>query len=153
MSLDYVPGVRPWARSIKERITIGPHAGVMPPWFVEKDIGIQRIKADPSLSDQGSRPVVKWVNNVRRSAIRPTCRPALKFRRFGQMDHRRTGLDRQVRRGHGACQRTRPVGKFWTYPTGLTKDRYVQALEVREVNDVPKDVPTKTVGDVSCFTT
>lgn len=32
--------VRPWARAIKLRTSLGPHAGVMPPWFVEKDIGI-----------------------------------------------------------------------------------------------------------------
>ena len=32
--------VRPWAREIKVRTSLGPHAGVMPPWFVEKDIGI-----------------------------------------------------------------------------------------------------------------
>src|SRR6202140_448459 len=36
MSLVTYAEVRPWARSIKSRITIGPHAGVMPPWFVEK---------------------------------------------------------------------------------------------------------------------
>ena len=35
--------VRPWARSIKRRTGLGPRAGVMPPWFVEKDIGIQRF--------------------------------------------------------------------------------------------------------------
>src|ERR1700684_2218250 len=39
MSLMTYEEVRPWARAIKSRITIGPHAGVMPPWFVEKDIG------------------------------------------------------------------------------------------------------------------
>src|SRR5438034_1239138 len=33
--------VRPWAREMKMRTSLGPKAGVMPPWFVEKDIGIQ----------------------------------------------------------------------------------------------------------------
>src|SRR5436305_10709624 len=41
--------VRPWAREMKVRTSMGPHAGVMPPWFVEKDIGIQRFKKDLSL--------------------------------------------------------------------------------------------------------
>ena len=31
---------------------MGPRAGVMPPWFVEKNIGIQRFKGDPSLSEE-----------------------------------------------------------------------------------------------------
>src|SRR5262252_7779218 len=39
--------VRPYARAIKQRTSIGPHRGVMPPWFVEKDIGIQKFKNDP----------------------------------------------------------------------------------------------------------
>src|SRR5213080_4765497 len=36
--------VRPWAREMKMRTSLGPKAGVMPPWFVEKDIGIQKFK-------------------------------------------------------------------------------------------------------------
>ena len=47
--------VRPWARAIKQRTGIGPHAGVMPPWYMEKNIGIQSFKNDPSLSDEGDR--------------------------------------------------------------------------------------------------
>jgi hypothetical protein len=48
MSLVTYEEVRPYARAIKQRTGIGPHAGVMPPWFVEKNIGIQRFRADPS---------------------------------------------------------------------------------------------------------
>ena len=63
MSLVTYEEVRPWARSIKERTTIGPHSGVMPPWFVEKNIGIQKFKGDPSLADEEIAAIVKWVNN------------------------------------------------------------------------------------------
>src|ERR1700755_762307 len=34
MSLVTYEDVRPWARSIKQRTAIGPHRGVMPPWYV-----------------------------------------------------------------------------------------------------------------------
>src|SRR5690349_20742922 len=51
MALVTYEQVRPWARAMKERTNMGPHAGVMPPWFVEKDIGIQKFKNDPSLTD------------------------------------------------------------------------------------------------------
>src|SRR3954452_23499311 len=50
MSLPTYEEVRPWARAIKQRTGIGPHAGVMPPWYMEKNIGIQKYKDDPSLS-------------------------------------------------------------------------------------------------------
>src|SRR4051812_2204447 len=52
MSLVTYEDVRPWARAIKQRTSIGPKAGVMPPWYVEKNIGIQQFHNDPSLSDE-----------------------------------------------------------------------------------------------------
>src|SRR5260221_14147773 len=36
MSLMTYEEVRPWARSIKTRTGLGPHAGVMPPWYLDK---------------------------------------------------------------------------------------------------------------------
>ena len=51
MSLTTFDEVRPYARAIKTRTGMGPKAGVMPPWFIEKNIGIQHYKGDPSLSD------------------------------------------------------------------------------------------------------
>ncbi|MFN7983209.1 MAG: hypothetical protein U0Q11_15265 [Vicinamibacterales bacterium] len=42
MSLITYEEVRPWARAIKQRTGIGPHAGVMPAVaYMEKNIGIQ----------------------------------------------------------------------------------------------------------------
>ena len=41
MSLQTYDEVRPWARAIKQRTGVGPRAGVMPPWYMEKNIGIQ----------------------------------------------------------------------------------------------------------------
>ena len=52
MSLTTYEEVRPWARAIKQRTGLGPKAGVMPPWYVEKNVGIQHYKDDPSLSDE-----------------------------------------------------------------------------------------------------
>src|SRR6186713_2429965 len=34
MSLITYEQVRPWAKAIKTKTGLGPHAGVMPPWFV-----------------------------------------------------------------------------------------------------------------------
>src|SRR5213593_4113828 len=38
MPLTTYEEVRPWARAIKQRTSIGPKAGVMPPWYLEKNI-------------------------------------------------------------------------------------------------------------------
>ena len=63
MSLITYEEVRPWARAIKQRTGIGPHAGVMPPWYIEKNIGIQQFKDDPSLSDEEIAKIAKWADS------------------------------------------------------------------------------------------
>src|SRR5690349_11981628 len=62
MSLVTYEDVRPWSRAIKQRTGMGPRAGVMPPWYVEKNIGIQQFKDDPSLSDEEIAKIAKWVD-------------------------------------------------------------------------------------------
>src|SRR5712692_6509236 len=63
MSLVTYEDVRPWARSIKQRTGIGPKAGVMPPWYVEKNLGIQKFQNDPSLSDDEIAMIAKWADS------------------------------------------------------------------------------------------
>src|SRR6266496_2037460 len=63
MSLVTYEDVRPWARAIKTRTGIGPRAGVMPPWYVEKNIGIQKFHNDPSLSDDEIATIAKWADS------------------------------------------------------------------------------------------
>src|SRR5687768_14871227 len=48
MSLVTYQEVRPWARAIKTRVA----SREMPPWHVDRTIGIQKFKDDPSLSDE-----------------------------------------------------------------------------------------------------
>ena len=55
MSLLTYEDARPWARSMKARTAIRDKAGTMPPWYIEKNIGIQHYKNDPSLSGLCSR--------------------------------------------------------------------------------------------------
>src|SRR5687767_5547768 len=63
MALITYEQVRPWARAIKTRTGLGPRAGVMPPWFVEKNIGIQGFKHDPSLSDTEIAMIARWADS------------------------------------------------------------------------------------------
>jgi len=52
MSLVTYEEVRHWARSIKYRTATRDRMGAMPPFFLEKDIGILSFKDDTSLSDE-----------------------------------------------------------------------------------------------------
>src|SRR4029078_6366932 len=63
MSLTTYEEVRPYARAVTQRTGVAPHAGVMPPWYVEKNIGIQKFQNDPSLSDAEIAKIAKWADN------------------------------------------------------------------------------------------
>ena len=57
MSLLTYEETRPWARSIREKVA----ERVMPPWYVDKNIGIQDFKEDKSLSDAEIATIIQWV--------------------------------------------------------------------------------------------
>ena len=63
MSLITYDEVRPWARSIKNRTALRDKPGVMPPWYIEKDIGIQAFKDDWSLTDDEIAKIARWADN------------------------------------------------------------------------------------------
>jgi hypothetical protein len=57
MSLITYEDARPWAKSIAARVG----ARQMPPWHIDKTIGIQKFKNDRSLSDDQVDTILKWV--------------------------------------------------------------------------------------------
>ena len=63
MSLLTYEEARPWARAMKQRTAIRDKAGTMPPWYIEKNIGIQHYKNDPSLSDAEVAQIAAWAAN------------------------------------------------------------------------------------------
>ena len=56
MSLITYEDARPWARSIKQRVEMRQ----MPPWHVDRTVGIRQFKDDPSLSDQEIATLSAW---------------------------------------------------------------------------------------------
>ena len=76
MSLRTFQESRPWARSIKARV----EARQMPPWHIDKTVGIQEFKNDRSLTDEQIATIAKWVDARRAArAIRRTCRTPKKW--------------------------------------------------------------------------
>ena len=59
MSLLTYKDARPWARSIKERVV----RRVMPPWHIDRNVGVQKFKDDPSLTDAQIAAIVAWVDH------------------------------------------------------------------------------------------
>ena len=137
MPLVSYEDVRPWARAIKQRTGMGPRAGVMPPWYVEKNIGIQKFHNDPSLSDDEIATIAKWADSGAPRGNPADMPPAKVY-----ADERAWAIgtpDLVIKMQELEVKGSAPDwwGEVPSVPTGLTEDRYVAALEIKEVNDVP----------------
>src|SRR5262245_38779657 len=145
MALVTYEQVRPYARAIKQRTSIGPHRGVMPPWYVEKNVGNQKYKNDPSLSEAEIATIGRWADAGAPQGNPADLPPARKF------DDLNTWLigppDLILKTQELVVKANAPDwwGEVQPIDIGLTEDRYVAALQVREVNDVPsKDSSGRT---------
>jgi mono/diheme cytochrome c family protein len=58
MSLVTYAETRPWARAIRARVA--DHQ--MPPWHIDKTVGLQQFKNDRSLTDAQIDTIVRWVD-------------------------------------------------------------------------------------------
>jgi hypothetical protein len=59
MSLVSYEETRPWAKSIKQRVATHQ----MPPWHLDKTVGISHFSNDRSLNDDQIETIVRWVDN------------------------------------------------------------------------------------------
>jgi hypothetical protein len=134
MSLQTFEEVRPWARSIKARVADRQ----MPPWHIDKTVGIQKFKNDRSLSDDQIATIVKWVDTGAPKGDPKDMPPARQWpdgqgwnyaAQFGQKEP-----DMIIR----SEEFTMPAHAqdAWDKrqtPTGITEPKWVRALEIRPV--------------------
>ena len=59
MSLLTYEETRPWARAIKDKV----QTRTMPPWYIDKNIGVQGFRYDRSLSDAEIETIATWVDS------------------------------------------------------------------------------------------
>jgi hypothetical protein len=120
MSLITYQEVRRWAARIRERTAIRDRMGAMPPWYVEKDIGIQHYKHDPSLSDEELALIAGVGRGGAARATRPTCRAD----RLGRLAAGRSGPT-------SSSDRARDRGGGRTPPTGGARSRACRFRSMR----------------------
>jgi hypothetical protein len=126
MSFLTYEDVRPWARAIKTKVT----AREMPPWFIDRTVGISNFKDDPSLSDRDIQTIASWADG---GAVRgdPADLPAP--RQFESDDIWHIGKPDIIVQ---SVKHTVPAtGSDWwgdyVVSTGLTEDRYLKAVETK----------------------
>jgi len=130
MALLTYEQTRPWARSIKRAVANRR----MPPWHIDKNVGIRHFKNDRSLSDAEIDTIVRWVDNgapfgdaadLPEPVEWPDPRDWQLAAEFGEPDLVIRSLPFTV---PAAGQ-----DKWWrpTVDTGLTEPRWVKAIEIR----------------------
>jgi mono/diheme cytochrome c family protein len=126
MSLMTYEQARPWAKAIKQRV----EAREMPPWFIDRNIGVQHFQNDESLSDEEIATIVKWVDSGAPQGNPADMPPARQFAddqswQIGKPDMIITLPKDVIVKAHGA--------DWWPdilVDPGLTEDRYVQGIQI-----------------------
>ena len=135
MSLIHYEEVRPWARSIKNRV----QTREMPPWHLDRRIGIQDFKNDPSLSQAEIDTIVAWVDH---GAPRGNPDDMPPLREFADSDAWQIGEpDLIVKFPTYTVPAAGPdlFGNLLT-DMNLNEDRYIKAIQTKPVNDASRQV-------------
>lgn len=136
MSFVTYEEVRPWAPVIAHRTGLRDRAGAMPPYYLERGIGIQHMKDDERLSNEEVELIAAWVE-AGAPLGDPADMPAAAV--WDDSGNWRLGEpDLIVRTEEFFVEAGAPDwwGDMPSVPTGLEQDRYVSAVEIREVNSV-----------------
>jgi len=131
MSLVSYEDARPWAKSIAARVG----GRQMPPWHIDKTVGIQKFKNDRSLNDDQIQTILAWA-----AAGAPKGNPKDMPPPKQWIDETKTW---QLATKYGepdllvkSPEYTLPAvaqDAWWrpSTPTGLTEPRWVRAIEIR----------------------
>ena len=130
MSLVTYSEVRPWARALKARTA----AREMPPWFIDKNIGIQQFKDDPSLSDDEIATIAAWAD-----AGAPQGDPADLPAPREWAERGKWSMGKPDLVISSPVSTVEALAPDWygmvnpPSPTGLAEDRWIKAVEIKEV--------------------
>jgi len=146
MSLTTYEEVRPWARSIKYRTGLRDKPDAMPPWFIDKGVGVQQFKDDISLSDEEVARIAAWVDSGAPRGNPADMPPPRTFAdaskwQLGEPDLIVAGPELEM--PAAAPDKWGPIGEV---STGLKEDRYISSVEMREVNNLTERPERKTIG-------
>jgi hypothetical protein len=112
MALVTYQDARPWARSIKARVT----GHQMPPWHIDKNVGIQEFKNDRSLNETEIDTIARWVDAGAPQGDPKDMPPAIQWPDAAGLElregvRRTAGSDRQIAVVHNAGARAGCLGQ------------------------------------------
>ncbi len=140
MSLVTHEEARPWARSIKARVA----SRQMPPWHIDRTVGIQHFQNDRSLTDEQIETIVAWVDGGAPKGDPADMPPPKQWpdesvwnyaERFGGPPDLIVKSPTYTQPARGQDTWFKPVVE-----TGLDEPRWVRAIEIR-----PSTVKGRTI--------
>ena len=128
MSLLTYEDARPWARSMRTRVSLRQ----MPPWHVDRDAGtIHKFKDDPSLSNEEIAAIVAWVDGGTLRGNPADMPPPREFDDSGRWHIGKPDLIVTM----PVEATVAAAGPDWwanyLADSGLTEDRYIKAVEAK----------------------
>ena len=145
--------VAPFAGLIEYKTSIRDRAGAMPPWYVEKSLGIQNFKNDVSLSDEEIAAISLWARSGTPKGNEADAPTPLVF------DDSLTwtaGTPDLILKSNEVTKLSGTAdwwGEIDALLIDIPEDRWVKSVEVVEVNDVNNQVDKgrDTVGGAYIF--
>ncbi len=140
--------VAPYAGLIEYKTGLRDRAGAMPPWYMEKDVGIQSYKNDPSLSEEELASISTWARTGTPKGDPADAPEPLVF----DDSLKWTAGEPDLIVKTNSITKLAGTPDWWgeidRVPVGLDEDRYVKSVEIVEVNDVDNQAGTgrETVG-------
>jgi hypothetical protein len=145
--------VAPFAGLIEYKTAIRDRAGAMPPWYVEKGIGIQEFKNDVSLSDAEIAAISSWARNGTPEGDAADAPDALVF----DDSVKWTAGEPDLILSSNEVTKLSGTADWWgeidSMLVDIPEDRWVKSVEVVEVNDVNNQAAkgSDTVGGAYIF--
>lgn len=130
MPLITYEDARPWARSIRTRV----QNREMPPWHLDKTVGIRKYKNDISLNDKEIATITKWIDSGAPQGNPADMPPA---RTFAPEDAWHIGKPDLIVPMNGTHTMYKKGPDWWIdyfAEIPITEDRYIKAMEIRPGN-------------------
>lgn len=129
MSLLTYEEARPWAKSIRQKVV----AREMPPWYIDKTVGIRHFKNDVSLTDQEIATIAKWVDSGAPKGDPKDMPPPRKFDDGDQWRMGEPDLVVQLPKDQIVPAKGSDKWIDVLVDPGLTEDRYIRGIEVKPI--------------------
>ena len=134
MSLITFADSRPWARSIKQRVSTRQ----MPPWHIDQSVGVQKFKNDMSLSQKEIDTIVAWADAGAPQGDPKDMPPAKQMRADNEWKGVQDGFGPPDIVVRSTAYKMPALGQdVWYRPMSeipITEPRWVKMVEIRPTN-------------------